>query len=310
MSAPVISVGWTKAENTMESNKHRNSGEKEGQVSQEDLITQNLLSQTPTLVGLVQPLMLAVSHEVTVLITGETGTGKTFLARLIHDFSNRKNERFLVVPCGALAHNLVESELFGHSRGAFTGADRAKEGKFAAAGKGTILLDEIDTLGLEQQAKLLRVLETGEYEPIGSNRTEFCRARIIATSNWNLEEAVQQGKFRQDLYYRLHVMAFFLPPLRERKEDVRPLSQNMLQRFAAKFGKKISGINPDALAILENFPWPGNIRQLENAIQLAVMICDGPDLLRHHLPKPIQEATAALLAKIQTAPGPVEEAVC
>src|SRR5204862_3540762 len=147
-----------------------------------------------------------------VLLTGETGTGKTYLARLIHEYSPRRKEPFLVVPCGALAANLIESEFFGHTKGAFTGADRPKVGKFAAAGEGSILLDEIDALGLEQQANLLRVIETGEYEPVGSNETSRSQARLVVASNWDLEEAVEAGKFRRDLYYRLNVMSFHLPP--------------------------------------------------------------------------------------------------
>jgi transcriptional regulator with PAS, ATPase and Fis domain len=253
----------------------------------EDLIKQRLLAQTPSLQPMAQPLALAAVHEVTVLLTGETGTGKTFLARLIHDCSARKNERFLTVPCGALAHTLVESELFGHVKGAFTGADKTRPGKFAAAAGGTILLDEIDTLGLNQQAKLLRVIETGEYEPVGGNETLICRARIIAASNWNLEEAVAQGKFRQDLYYRLHVLAFFLPPLRERREDIAPLAQAMIATYSAKYRKTMSGISPEALATLQAYSWPGNIRQLENVMQLAVLRGKGPELLRSDLPKPV-----------------------
>ncbi len=253
----------------------------------EELIKGRLLAQTPSLQPMAQPLALAAAHEVTVLLTGETGTGKTYLARLIHDCSARKAERFLAVPCGALAHSLVESELFGHVKGAFTGADKTRPGKFAAAAGGTILLDEIDTLGLEQQAKLLRVIETGEYEPVGGNETLTCRARIIAASNWNLEEAVAQGRFRQDLYYRLHVLAFFLPPLRERREDIAPLAQAMMATYGVKYGKALTGISPEAVAVLQAYSWPGNIRQLENVIQLAVLRGSGPELLRSHLPKPV-----------------------
>jgi DNA-binding NtrC family response regulator len=255
----------------------------------EEVIGRKLLCQTPSLLPLVERIALAASHDVTVLLTGETGTGKTFLARLVHDCSPRRSNRFLVVPCGALAANLVESEFFGHTKGAFTGADRPKVGKFAAAGNGTILLDEIDALGLEQQANLLRVIETGEYEPVGSNETQICTARIIVASNWNLEEAVDRGKFRRDLYYRLNVMSFHLPPLRERVQDIAPLVRGMASRFNKKFHKDLFDLSPEAMAALEAFPWPGNIRQLENVIQQAVLVSTGPELLLSHLPQPVQE---------------------
>jgi transcriptional regulator with PAS, ATPase and Fis domain len=252
-------------------------------------IGEKLLQQTPSLASLAEPLSLAASHDVTVLVTGETGTGKTHVARLIHECSPRRQHRLLVIPCGALVANLVESELFGHVRGAFTGADRPKVGKFEAAGDGTVLLDEIETLGLEQQANLLRVIETGEYEPVGSNRTQVCTARIIAASNCNLEEAVEQGRFRQDLYYRLNVMSFYLPPLRERVQDIGPLARGMAARYTQKFNKELFAVSPEALAGLEAYPWPGNIRQLENVIQQSVLMSTGPELLWPHLPKPIQE---------------------
>src|SRR6185437_2565019 len=155
------------------------------------------------------------------------------------------------VPCGAQPANLVESAFFGHDKGAFTGADRAKIGKFEAAGGGTILLDEIDTLGLEQQAGLLRVIETGEFEPVGSNETRHCTARIIVASNWDLEEAVSAGKFRQDLYYRLNVMSFHLPPLRERVQDIAPLARAMAARFNTRFKKDLFDISRGALDVLE-----------------------------------------------------------
>jgi transcriptional regulator with PAS, ATPase and Fis domain len=264
-----------------------------------DKIGRHLLCQTPSLQMMVEPIALAASYDVPVLLSGETGTGKTYLARLIHECSSRKNHRFLVVSCGALAANLIESEFFGHTKGAFTGADRAKEGKFAAAGEGTILLDEIDTLGLEQQANLLRVLETGEFEPVGSNQTQRCNARIIAASNWDLEKAVDNGKFRRDLYYRLHVMAFHLPSLRERVQDIAPLVQGMASHFNNKFRKNLFDISKEAMAALETFSWPGNIRQLENVIQQAVLVSTGPELLLSHLPPSVQKQQT--LAK--TAPG-------
>lgn len=257
-----------------------------------DALRQRVLAQTPSLVPLVERIALAASHDVTVLLTGETGTGKTFLARLMHEFSPRCKDRFLNVPCGALSANLVESEFFGHVKGAFTSADRAKVGKFAAAGNGTLLLDEIDALGLEQQANLLRVIETGEYEPVGSNETHYCTARIIVASNWNLEEAVERGRFRRDLYYRLNVMSFHLPPLRERLKDIGPLARGMAARFNRKFRKDLFDISPEALHALQQFPWPGNIRQLENVIQQAVLVSSGPALLPEHLPPQVQEHAA------------------
>jgi two-component system response regulator HydG len=262
--------------------------------SLEEVISRRLLSWTPSLLPMVDRIALAGSHDVTVLLTGETGTGKTYLARLVHEYSPRKDHRFLVVPCGALAANLVESEFFGHTKGAFTGADRPKVGKFAAAGNGTLLLDEIDALGLEQQANLLRVIETGEYEPVGSNETQHCTARIIVASNWNLEEAVERGKFRRDLYYRLNVMSFHLPSLRERVQDIAPLVRGMAARFNNKFRKDLFDIHPIAMAALEAFPWPGNIRQLENVVQQAVLVSTGPQLLLQHLPPALQDYASVI----------------
>lgn len=255
----------------------------------EQVIARQLLTQTPSLLALVERLALAAAHDVTVLLTGETGTGKTFLARLIHDCSLRAGEPFLTVPCGAQPANLVESAFFGHAKGAFTSADRAKVGKFEAAGNGTILLDEIDTLGLEQQAGLLRVIETGEFEPVGSNETRRCTARIIVASNWDLEEAVSTGKFRQDLYYRLNVMSFHLPPLRERVQDIAPLVRALVARYNTKFRKELFDISFPAMDALEAFPWPGNIRQMENFIQQAVLVSSGPELLAEHLPQQVRD---------------------
>jgi two-component system response regulator HydG len=252
-----------------------------------DRIRSRLFTLTPSLVNLSEQLEIAASHDVTVLIEGETGTGKTHLAKLIHDCSSRAANRFLVVACGALSGNLIASEFFGHVKGSFTGADGNKVGKFAAAGQGTLLLDEIDTLGLEHQANLLRVIETGEFEPIGSNETHLCQARIIAATNWNLADAVARGTFRNDLYYRMHVLAFRLPPLRERPQDISPLVRGMVAKYGTRFGKRIQSIQPEALRLLELYPWPGNIRQLENVLQQAILSCNSDELRVQHMPQMI-----------------------
>jgi two-component system, NtrC family, response regulator HydG len=258
-----------------------------------EAIGRRLLVHTPSLLPSLQRIALVASCDAIVLLTGETGTGKTHLARLIHACSPRRDRSFMAVSCGSLSPYLVESEFFGHVPGAFTGAYQTKIGKFAAAGDGTLLLDEIDALGLHQQANLIRVLETGEFEPVGSNQTQLCRARIVAASNWELESAVAEGRFRHDLYYRLNVMPFHLPPLRERVQDIGPLARIILARFGLKLGKELRSLSAEALAALELFPWPGNIRQLENAVQQAAIVARGPELRLCDLPQVVQRAVSA-----------------
>ena len=201
-------------------------------------IRHRLINHTPSLTVIVDQLCIAAEHDVTVLIEGESGTGKTYLARMIHDCSSRSQHRFSAVACGSLSGNLIASELYGHAKGAFAGADVAKVGRIGATGEGTLLLKEIDTLALEHQANLLGVLETNEYEPVGSSETHSTRARLIAATNWNLADAVERGAFRRDLYYRLHVISLQLPPLRQRPEDIGPLVRGMAARYGTKFGKK------------------------------------------------------------------------
>jgi DNA-binding NtrC family response regulator len=231
---------------------------------------------------------------VTVLLIGETGSGKTYLARLIHELSDRREERLCTVACGALPPDLIESELFGYVKGAFTGADRDREGKFAAAGRGTLLLDEIDVLPPEQQAKLLRVIETGEYEPVGSNETQHSQARLVVASNYNLDELVRSGSFRTDLYYRLNILNFRLLPLRERPWDIEFLARKFALEHSRTHGIQIRAIEPGFLETLRAYDWPGNVREMENVVRRAVLYCHRGLLTVNDLPSSIRAAVAGM----------------
>jgi DNA-binding NtrC family response regulator len=233
---------------------------------------------------LVEQVRRVAPSDVTILLGGDTGTGKSRLARLIHDLSHRRDEPFLVINCGALSSNLIESELFGHVRGAFTGADRDRTGKFVEVGRGTLLLDEIDALPADTQARLLRAVEERVVEPVGSNRSQEVRARLIAASNRSLEAEVAAGRFRADLYFRLNVVTFYLPPLRERTSAIPRMARSFIDEFAARSGRDVRGIAPSALAALVRHDWPGNIRELRNAIERAVVLCPGPEIQLEDLP--------------------------
>jgi DNA-binding NtrC family response regulator len=233
---------------------------------------------------LMAQIRVVAPQEHTVLLTGETGTGKTWLARLIHKLSPRRAEPFLVINCGALAAELIESEMFGHVKGAFTGADRARVGKLAAAGRGSLLLDEIDALPLAVQAKLLRAVDERVFEPVGSNESVAVRARLIAASNRALEREVETGRFRADLYYRLNVIGFHLPPLRERPGDIPDMASEFAAEFASRSGRPARSVSAEALRALLAYGWPGNIRELRNAMERAVALCPGPEIETRDLP--------------------------
>ncbi len=214
--------------------------------------------------------------DTTVLIRGENGTGKELVARAVHYNSHRKLSPFIAINCAALAESLIESELFGHEKGAFTGADERKIGKFQLANDGTLFLDEIAELKPETQVKLLRVLQEKKFNPVGSNRELVTSARIVTATNQNLEKMILEGRFREDLYYRLNVMPIFLPPLRERLEDIENLTLYFLKKFSEKYEKPIPTVDPAVLQVFKKHLWPGNIRELENLIErFTIMNTDG-----------------------------------
>ncbi|MGD8337860.1 MAG: sigma-54 dependent transcriptional regulator [Desulfobacterales bacterium] len=223
-------------------------------------------------------------HNTTVLITGESGTGKELIARGIHFYSERANGRLIPVNCGGIPENLLESEMFGYKKGAFTGADRDKAGLFEAAEGGTLFLDEIGELPLSLQVKLLRVLQESEVRPVGDPKTHKVDVRVITATAKNLEAEMRRGTFREDLFYRLNVMQIHLPPLRERTEEIPPLCQLFIERFNGELKKNIASISPGAMSHLMKHPWPGNVRELENVIQRAVVLADQDALLPEHLP--------------------------
>jgi transcriptional regulator with PAS, ATPase and Fis domain len=233
-------------------------------------------------------LELVAPAEATVLILGETGTGKELAAQAIHLNSPRQSGPFVVVNCAALPETLLESELFGHERGAFTGATSKKDGRFLLAHRGTLFLDEIGEFSPATQAKILRVLQTREFEPLGGTRSLRVDVRIIAATNRNLEAMVREGSFREDLFYRLNVFPITLPPLRERLDDLEQIADFFLKRFRTKYQRPVKSLAPEVLEAFRHYPWPGNIRELENAIERGVIICQGETLMLKELPLTVQ----------------------
>jgi DNA-binding NtrC family response regulator len=231
-----------------------------------------IVGASRAIADVVHTARLVAQSRSTVLITGETGTGKELIARAIHDWSAQREMPLVKVNCAALPESLIESELFGHTRGAFTGAVANKKGRFALADGGSIFLDEIGTISLSVQAKLLRVLQEREFEPLGSERTVTVDVRVIAATNRDLRALTAEGKFQEDLYYRLNVIPIHVPPLRARREDIPALVEHFVSRHATRAGKRIDGIEPAAMAALVDSPWPGNVRELENTIERAVVL--------------------------------------
>ncbi|GAO03704.1 sigma-54-dependent Fis family transcriptional regulator [Anaeromyxobacter sp. PSR-1] len=247
------------------------------------LATTGIISRSRAM-GRVMRLVESLQYsEASVLVTGESGSGKEVLARLVHAHSPRRSGPFVAVNAAALPGDLLESELFGHVRGAFTGATRDRPGRFAAAAQGTLFLDEVGDLPLHLQVKLLRVLQEHTYERVGENQPRRAEARIIAATNRDLRRAVAEGTFREDLYYRLRVFPVELPPLRERREDIEPMAQLLLSRVCARAGRAVR-FSPDALRALMSHSWPGNVRELENALEFGVTVCRGQTLQPEDLP--------------------------
>lgn len=249
-----------------------------------------ILGESPAIRRVLEDMAQVARTDSTVLILGETGTGKELIARALHNAGNRSGKPLVKVNCAAIPASLMESEFFGHEKGAFTGATQRREGRFALADGGTLFLDEVGELPLDLQAKLLRVLQEGEFEPVGAVKTRKVDVRLIAATNRDLLDLVRRGEFREDLYYRLHVFPISVPPLRDRREDIRPLAEAFIARLAKRWGRRIEPLSPEAVRRLEAYNWPGNVRELENVIERGLITStDG----RLNLDRALPEATAS-----------------
>jgi len=243
-----------------------------------------------------------------VLIFGENGTGKELVARNIHFQSLRAQGPFVEVNCAAIPEELIESELFGHTRGAFTGALTAKKGKFEVADGGTLFLDEVGDMALRTQAKVLRVLQEQTVEPVGGTASITVDVRVIAATNKNLEDEIRQGRFREDLYFRLNVIPFHVPPLRDRREDIAPLARHFIAEISGEYGRRPKDLAPEALELLAGLPWPGNVRELRNIIERLVIMTPGDRIEARHLPAPLLAGAGAAADPVAgPARGPLED---
>jgi Nif-specific regulatory protein len=260
----------------------------------------NLVGTSGPMRQVYEQISQVAPTNTTVMLRGESGTGKELIAHAIHYNSPRAKKPFIKVSCAALPHDLIESELFGYEKGAFTGAHALKKGRFEAAEGGTLFLDEIGDLNLATQVKLLRVLQEREYERLGSTETIRANFRLVAATNKDLEKAITAGEFREDLYYRLNVFAIFVPALRERKPDLLLLADHFLEKFAREHGKAVKRISTPAIDMLTSYHWPGNVRELANVIERAVVVCDAQVVHAHHLPPTLQTAEASGTALTST----------
>ncbi len=254
---------------------------------------QFIIGKSPQMQEIKRLIAQVAPMPTTVLLRGETGTGKEMVARAIHRTSHLRDKPFITVNCTALTASLMESELFGYTKGAFTGAERDRKGLLEEADGGTVFLDEIGDMNLELQAKLLRFLQTGEIRPVGATRIKHVNVRIIAATNRNLEEAIEAGQFRKDLFYRFNTFTITLPPLREHLEDIPYLAYHFLTKAEHKLNKRVEKISEAALQRLARYDWPGNVRELENVIERAVILCQGNTILPEHLVLPGETGTTA-----------------
>jgi two-component system response regulator AtoC len=282
-----VTLTLKKAEERERLKKENNFLRERIRTIQADNRFDRMVGQSKAIQAVFELAQKVARHNTTVLITGESGTGKELIARGIHFYSERADGRLIPVNCGGIPENLLESEMFGYKKGAFTGADRDKAGLFEAAEGGTLFLDEIGELPLSLQVKLLRVLQESEIRPVGDPKTHKVDVRVITATAKNLEAEMRKGTFREDLFYRLNVMQIHLPPLRERTEDIPPLCQLFIERFNGELKKNIASISPGAMSHLMKHSWPGNVRELENVIQRAVVLAEQDTLLPEHLPRSV-----------------------
>jgi len=277
---------------TLERAVDKKQVEERKQVAQEskpEVRSSTILGSSVLMLELLEMISYVAPTEATVLINGESGTGKELVAAELHHNSDRSEKPFVKVNCAALAESLLESELFGHEKGAFTGADKQREGKFVQAEGGTLFLDEIGETSQAMQVKMLRVLQEQELQRVGGEETIHTDARIIAATNRDLEQEVRDGNFREDLYYRLNVVTVTVPPLRKRQDDIAILVEHFVHKFAEKNRREVAGVTAECMELLSSYSWPGNVRELENAIERGVILMRGEYLTEKSLPLPIQK---------------------